>query len=78
MNATPKSKKEKEIFTMDNSTVMVIAFPDGGEETARKMQAVLRFVNEGYGFVDKPDKDIDPANIRFRFADDEGEQLPPY
>jgi hypothetical protein len=72
---------------MDNSKVMVIVFPDSGEDTARKMQAILRFISEGGGLTGEPEPGgnepadidgVDPANIRFRFADDTDDDFPPY
>jgi hypothetical protein len=72
---------------MDNSKVMVIVFPDSGEDTARKMQAILCFISEGGGLMYEPEPDgnepagideVDPANIRFRFSDDTDDDFPPY
>jgi hypothetical protein len=60
---------------MDSNKIMVIAFPDSDEDTLRKMQLITAFLaGEAEIILDEPDEDIsdiDPANIRFRFAGDE-------
>ena len=63
---------------MDNDKIMVIAFPDSGADTLRKMQLITAFLaGEAEIILDEPDEDIsdiDPANIRFRFASDKDMQ----
>ena len=60
---------------MDSNKIMVIAFPKSDEDTPCKMQLISAFLaGEAEIVLDEPDEDIsgiDPANIRFRFADDE-------
>ncbi|GHU25722.1 hypothetical protein AGMMS50256_00880 [Betaproteobacteria bacterium] len=60
---------------MDSNKIMVIAFPDSGADTLRKMQLITAFLaGEAEIILDEPDEDIsdiDPANIRFRFEGDE-------
>ena len=57
---------------MDDNRIMVIAFPDSSEESKRKMEAIMRLINDGSASVLRMDLDEEPdeedENITFRFA----------
>ncbi len=36
---------------MENKVFMVLVFPDFGADTMKKMQAIMRFMDEGCAFV---------------------------
>ena len=60
---------------MDDSRIMVIAFPDNSEDSKRKMEAIIRIINDGSASVLRVDLDEEPdeedENITFRFAGNE-------
>jgi len=68
-------KMKKESIAMDDNRIMVIAFPNNGEESKRKMEAIKRIINDGSASVLSVDLDEEPdeedENITFRFAGSE-------
>ena len=52
---------------MDDSRIMVIAFPDDSEESKRKMETIMRIINDGSASVLMMDLD-EEENPTFRFA----------
>ena len=60
---------------MDDSRIMIIAFPDSSEDSKRKMEAIIRIMNDGSASVLTMDLDEeldeDEENITFRFAGNE-------
>ena len=60
---------------MDDNRIMIIAFPDSSEDSKRKMEAIIRIINDGSASVLRMDLDEEPdeddENITFRFAGSE-------
>ena len=71
MDTTQDYQRKEVSITMDDSTIMVIAFPDGGEESKRKMETIMRIVSGGSESVLTMDLTELDENSTFRVADKE-------
>ena len=56
---------------MDDGRIMIIAFPDNGEDSKRKMEAIIRIINDGSASILPMEPDEEEESITFHFADKE-------